>query len=566
MKNLRKWLEEHSYSADASSEDIDALAQKAIADKKLTLKQYVALLDDESGDEDPLAALGDTIASKTATAVAGALSGPLTALADAVKSTKQAAPAETPVTAEAEDDHEHLNFDDPEVQKKLDTMIGKMGYRKVGGDGASLTAWDVLKMGIPADTADPVHVRVKSAVERFDDTRSEAYHTKGAFRGQRMQHNGAHLDNPSQRQKALWAAWFKFEVCPDMLTEHDRDMVLWTLHNERFLGLDADSTVARKMTERERDVAMRATRGQRLTSLKAVIDDGTSGGANAVPEFFDVQGAILPILGMEVFPFVNLIDVPRGSSVDSFTIGNPTMAAANTEGSAVSLFTTTSFIGALDTDIFRVAGAISIGQNWLADAVPGMAELIQSRYRAVHGTWLDEQILAGDGSTEPTGILNANGTVDITLGTPSTGPWVIGDVINLLFGVSKAFRQAFMRNKLAFAMVDQSYKRIRSLATGVTGDTRLIFGDGTGDNGILSYTLFGIPVAIEENGLSGNHAIFGQFGGYRLYRRQGLRFRSTTEGDTNLRNNTMTLVADARYGGQPERGGYFAVIDSAPTE
>jgi HK97 family phage major capsid protein len=290
---------------------------------------------------------------------------------------------------------------------------------------------------------------------------------------------------------------------------------------------------------------------------KALIDDSTSGGENAVPEFFDTDLILLPILGGEISPLCNMVDVPRGSSADTFTMGNVTISAS-TEGSAFSFFSTSSFIANHDTTFFRAMGAIEVGLNFLADAVPGLADEIVGTMSRKTAEWLDQQIATGDGTTEPQGLTVASGTVDITPGTPTTGPWVISDVLNLMFGVTKAFRTNYPSSQAAFVMDDSTYKRIRSVNTGVTGDTRLIFG-----NDVESYTLFGHPVAIEENGLTGADAIFAQLGGYRLYRRQGLRFRRETAGETLALKNTMAIIADSRWGGQLDRGGYAAVIDAA---
>jgi hypothetical protein len=109
----------------------------------------------------------------------------------------------------------------------------------------------------------------------------------------------------------------------------------------------------------------------------------------------------------------------------------------------------------------------------------------------------------------------------------------------------------------AFGMTDTTYKKLRSIATGVTGDTRLIFGED-----VEGYTLFGHPVAIIATTMTNDDIFFAQMGGYRLYRRQGARFRRTMEGITLTKTNTMLVAADMRFGGQLDRGGYAAVATS----
>jgi hypothetical protein len=153
--------------------------------------------------------------------------------------------------------------------------------------------------------------------------------------------------------------------------------------------------------------------------------------------------------------------------------------------------------------------------------------------------------------------MNASGTTDITLNSPTTGPYVISDVLNLLFGVTKAYRNAYPRQRAAFGMTDVAYKKLRQIATGVTGDTRLIFGED-----VEGYTLFGHRAAIIATGLTNDDLFFAQMGGYRLYRRQPVRIRRIMDGVTLFKTNTMVAGADMRWGGQLDRGGYAAVATS----
>ena len=117
------------------------------------------------------------------------------------------------------------------------------------------------------------------------------------------------------------------------------------MHNEKFF-IEDFSEESRKL----RDFEIDDVRKGHLNFTKALIDDGTSGGQNAVPEFFDTDLIVLPILDKEnIAQYVNMIDVARGSAAQGATIGNPTLAAANTEGSAVGLFSTASLVAAHDT-------------------------------------------------------------------------------------------------------------------------------------------------------------------------------------------------------------------------
>ena len=246
-------------------------------------------------------------------------------------------------------------------------------------------------------------------------------------------------------------------------------------------------------------------------------------------------------------------------------MANPSFTSNAVDATAVSLFSTTSFIGNLATTFYRAAGFIEVGLNFLADAVAGIGQDIQNSYGRKAAEYLDRVVAAGTGTSEPQGITVASGTVDITPGNPTTGAVLLQDLVDMMFGVTKAFRNHHDRSKMIYGMTDTRYQSFRSLATGVTGDTRLIFGMGS----LEEYEFFQKHVGIEDSGLSNGltnaDAFFAQAGGYRLYRRQGLRIVTATGGDTLTRRNTMLIGADLRFGGQLERGGFAAVVDSFPT-
>ena len=84
-----------------------------------------------------------------------------------------------------------------------------------------------------------------------------------------------------------------------------------------------------------------------------------------------------------------------------------------------------------------------------------------------------------------------------------------------------------------------------------------------GTNGYGNYSLMGQPFKISQ--AMGNTQIFyAILAYYRMYRREGLTMRTSTEGDTLMRANEMLMVAMARYGGQLERGACGAITTTAP--
>lgn len=549
-------IEKLGVAKDASDEEFTKAIADALVNGKLSQEDHAKMLGKTK------APTADEISAKLAESVSKSLGGHFDALlkalkpepSDAEKKAKEEAEAKAKKEAEEKASKERDEQFAKAVEDRVKAALDSLGYGKQQPEN-----WadpnSILTKKMSDGENDPIRIRVKQAADRFDKSKKAATYKSGPFKDRPIEHMGRTLDDPSQLEKALVVAWTKFEVCPEYLTEHDSNLIKYILHEEPFYV--PGEIQPRKLREDEAYSVANLPRGLKGSHL---IDDSTSGGQHSVPEFFDRDMILLPILGGEVSPLVHVVDVPRGSAAQNFTMGNPTFAAANTEGSSVSLFSTTSFIANHDTTFYRAAGAFSLGLNYMLDAVPGMASEVEMAYGRKAAEWLDEQIAIGDGTTEPQGIFNASGTTDITAGTPTTGPLTITDALNLLFGVSKAFRYYYPTRQAAYMMTDASYKRFRQIATGVTGDTRLIFGMD-----VESYTMFGHPVAIVGTGLADNQIAFCQFGGYRLYRRQGLRLRRTTEGDTNLRQNTMTIVADMRFGGQLDRGGYAAVMDSAPT-
>lgn len=583
--NVTKALREHcvknfELAADASDDDVKKLARTKFIDGELTgetLKELTVSSTQKAAGE-----LGDSIATK----IVGSLTPLFEKLTEAVgsKAAPEAGTKETPDEKPKTEKAKTEPGDDAEYEKaysrfkeeleesfakKLEGIEKKIGAR--GGDSnevldTDVTSYDVLSKGIGVEK-DPVRLRVKSVIERFDNTKTAATYTRKqwreAFRDQPITHNGQEVNKPTDLRKAMAAAWFKLMAVPEAMTQHDRDLCMHVLHNEPFKWVSEDSADARMLKDFERQSVWNAHamgldfRGQKAVTL---INDSTSGGQYATPEFFDMDMILLPILGGELGPLCNIVDVPRGSAAQNFQVENPTFTADNTEGSgsALTLFTTDSYIANHDTTFFKAAGAMEVGRNFLEDAVPGMANQIVNAYGRKAQEWVDEQVAAGDGSTEPQGIIVASGTADITPTTPSSGTRTVTDALNLLFGVSKAFRNNYPSSQAAFIMTDTSYKRFRQIATGVTGDTRLLFGMKVED-----YMLLDHPVAIVETGLTDSDIAFAQCGGYRLYRRQGIRFTREDRGKTLILASSVLIHADMRYGGQLDRGGYAAVMDAA---
>lgn len=563
-ETLKQFLiDEFGLAADAETATARTLLSEKLASGELKTEKYEELLTKKvETPKEKAAELADSIATKVSDGISGALKD----LVGALKSdeTKEAKEAKEKKEKEEKEAASSLSKEErAEIEKSVAESIKKkfnLDDNSDGGDAKKV--WEFAA----EDETDPEHVRVKAHVERFSHTPTALVYRKSHAKSMGLDGRPILVDNhevnmPTERTKHMCAVWLKFQILPESLNEREVEVVKWILHNEKFhLPNDRGRTDAVYLTEKQRQSVWHGHKSFYSKGTKAVIDDTTSGGENAVPEFFDFDMITTPTLASEDIPsFCNNVMVPRGSSAENFIIGRPTISAANTEGSAVSVFGTSGFITNHDTSFFRAAGFIEVGRNFAEDAHPRLVSEIQNQYMNSVKLWLNEQIMAGDGTTEPQGITVDTGTGDITPANPTTGAITLADVLNMLFGVGKAHRERGGRGNAIYSMTDQTYKLIRSIATGVTGDTRLVFGDSVED-----YMLFGHPVLIEENGLSNADAVFCQMQGYRLYQRQGARFIREDRGDTQVRQNTFLIGVDVRYGGQLDEPNYAAVVDAFP--
>lgn len=448
-----------------------------------------------------------------------------------------------------------------DFQKELDRM-GKQLREELlqeikaakGNDGASL-----MKMGGDIVEDDPAVIRVKHTLDGIDDTKTAlTYKSKHAERlglkDMPMMYGSVEINRPTARTKMMSSLWLKFQVMPEYLKEHEVAMLKYILHKERFHFPGEGNEEARLLSAEEREKTWEGN----LHFYKApLIDDtATSGGGYAVPEFFDMDYIVTPTLASENIPsFCHIVPVARGSSAENFHIGRPTVSAA-VEGTSETAFDATGFITNHDTAFFRQAGYIEIGRNYLEDAHPGVEAEIRRQYQNSIALWMNEQIMGGDGTTEMLGILNTSGVVDVSSAQGTSGPAAITDASDLLFGVTKPFRSMGGRQNAIYVGNERNYKKLRTLATGVTGDARFVFG-----NSIEDYQIFGHPFLLEDVSLTNHHLVFFQAQGYRIYMRQGARFVRETRGATLTQKNTVLVGVDFRVGGQLDLGGYAAVID-----
>ncbi len=400
----------------------------------------------------------------------------------------------------------------------------------------TITANDVLKLAGEND------IRVKNPSERYSTTKSVGKHART---GQTVRYLGRDAELPSQLETAKAGVFFKYLGSRSginvSLSEHERALLEETIQKDHWCG----------------KIGTDWQTGIRGDRVKALLDDATSGGREISPEWFDNALITYPLLHSEILPEVDLRDVPRSNSVEGAAVGNPSVTWGTAEGTALSLFNTANIVSELNTAIHPVAVAIEVGNDFLSDAAVNVGDMLLTNIGQRMLQELDRVIVAGNGTSEPQGIVNASGIVDITAANPTTGPLTYDDALNLSFGIAKQYRTPAYRP--GFIMTDTSYKRFLAIATGVTGDKRPLFGMN-----VKSYELIEYPVRIEQTGLDNNQILFGALKQYRLYRRHGVESRFTREGQTLTLKNTSLLYVRARFGGRVMDANAFALIDGAP--
>lgn len=457
----------------------------------------------------------------------------VSAAASVTRGVGQAAAAVLPQSSEPELREFGLNFT-------------KLAKNHAGTDGAD----------VPGGSA----VRYIGAERRYDDTKSRlSYPEKHPLSGQPASFADRPLYSQSELDKATIGAWFKFALwvgggqksgnCPRALqpTEHDMQLVRHALHEMPFTGLlrgegmeqpGCTKVDNRKLHEGE---------------IKALLDDTTSGGLEVAPIVFDSAIITTPVLFGELFPLVNLVNIARGRRIEGASIGNPTFTSGTAEGTAIGLFSTASFVSAFDTTIFNAVGAMEIGMDFEEDSPVGVGSIVAQKYGEKAMEWLDTQIAAGDGTTEPEGVTVASGVTDIDWGGDAA---TVSDYEGHLFGIAKEFRDPATRDRQVFCSNETSYQRSRSIAVG-TGDQRRVFGVTHED-----YALLGHPYKI-VHGLGNADVFFGNMSRYRMYRRLGLNVRFESAGQTLALKNTRLIIVRMRYGGQIEDASAFVLTDSA---
>jgi HK97 family phage major capsid protein len=414
------------------------------------------------------------------------------------------------------------------------------------------------------------NVRVKQAVESYSTTRKGAVYpercgingsgSKHLLAGRPAQVGGVSLDLPSDRDKAISAAYFKFaltrsnrpEEIPNKLrmTDHDKDLLQWSIRNSQWTGY-LKSNPADELDPSTSEEIRVDRRKLSEFEQKALLDDSTSGGIEIAPIEFDDALVTTPVLFGEFFPMVSVTNITRGRRVKGGAVTNPTFTSGVAEGTAITPYNTSAFVSAFDTTVYTAVAALEIGLDFEEDSPTNIGQIIIQKYGEKALEWLDMVITIGDGLTQPQGFFNSSGAIVVSTDFNTVGPPTVGDYEALMFGVQKQFRTT-KGSRNIFAGSDVSYRRARGIPVG-PGDERRVMGMDHG-----SYTLLEHPYKV-NNLIPNNKIAFVNLGYYRMYRRLGMNVRIETQGQALALKNTKLIVVRMRYGGQLELGGAAAV-------
>jgi HK97 family phage major capsid protein len=386
-------------------------------------------------------------------------------------------------------------------------------------------------------------IRVKAPGEAYSNVKSVALNKFGKpVRGA----DGNELTLPSQRECAVWGSWLKQKLLRSglsgALSEHENEL-LAECYSGDFCGYIGG----------EHYDALPGAR------VKALLNDGTSGGQELVPVEFDSAVIANPILNGELFPLADVVNVSR-ASVESATVASPSVGWSTAEGSAITPFTTTSMVADFSCTVKPLTAALLFGRDLAADAAVDIGALFTRLIGEAVMSEFDRAIAVGvNSSNEPTGVFVASGTTSVPSTMGIIGPWTVSDLEAIYFALPKAIR-AQRANNVVLISNDTTYQRVRGIPVG-SDDARRVFGMSYSD-----YQTGEIPHKI-NNSISDGYLACAAMKYYRWYRRTGLDIQIQTQGYTLPLANEALLIARTRAAGKPTLGSAVAICtDGATTD
>lgn len=540
-KAIKQWLIDNmGVKADADDLTFKAAMGTAVSEQKLSAVDMMKLMEDVDAAK----------ATEFVTTIKS-LDDKFNRLLDALTARTEAQKGEDKSTE---------NTETKETEKKEAPKQHKAG--------ASKLAKMVAAIGGTPDEVDgkSIDIRVKEAADSYSTKKPGLKYpdrtAKGhpmELAGQPVSRFGRTMEGSSDLDKAQAGVWAKFQILAvtpklagnarmawEKLNDHEKELLC---HLTEYGDWD-DSKDDRPRT-------MKGYRGDSGTGIKALIDDSTSGGLEAAPIVFDDMVIEAPLLYGELFPLVNHVPLDRGRRVEGVSIGRVTGSWGGADATAISLFNTASYVSAFDTTIYVWSGAVKIGLDFMSDTPIDFGTTITRQYGEALLNDLDDVVAVGNGTTQPEGVMNASGVTTVAFGGTTT----LANYESLRFGVAKAEHGPSVRSSAVFCGTETSYSRALAIPVGSSDARRL-------SNTISmpqydGYVWMNRPYKINSS-LTNSQIFYAILARYRMYIRRGISIRTSTEGETLIRENSLLITARARYGGQLERGGAAAISTTAP--
>jgi HK97 family phage major capsid protein len=401
---------------------------------------------------------------------------------------------------------------------------GQFDKMTVGEDGSYS-----VRDSRPARSKGASIYRVKDVSEKYSTKRHTGKHVRT---GSAIFHNGKAVETPSELDFAKAACWLRLLArkagIPMPASDHEQAMVAEMWDHDRFLYAPGETEAYEVSGRRAQDL----------------FNDSTSGGLYINPVWFDQAIVTYPLLQGQLTPFVDLVDMPRGSLVNTAAIGNPTATwQASEQSASITPFDATGLISPITATVTPVAIAVKFGRDLGSDqAGPSLGETLMGLLGQRLAAELDNVIAVGNGSTQPLGVFNSSGITVINSSNSTGGPPTVGDYESLLFGVPKQYRSLPAMN-ISFIGNDISYRKARSIPVGPGDERRVLLMDEQ------SYEVLGVPYRIAVN-VPNNQVACLPLKKYRLWRRLAQEMTFTIEGQTLVLANEALLVMRGRYAGR----------------
>ena len=198
--------------------------------------------------------------------------------------------------------------------------------------------------------------------------------------------------------------------------------------------------------------------------------------------------------------------------------------------------------GQVQLDAHKIGTTIKVSEELLRDSAFDLEEYIQNEFIRRIGDKEEEAFLVGNGSSKPTGILNATGGADVGVTAASATAITADEVIDLYYSLKAPYRQ-----KAVWVLNDATVKLIRKLKD-TTGQYlwQPALKDGE-VNTILGRPYYTSPFApVPEAGAKA--ILFGDLNYYWIGDRQGISIKRLNELYAN--NGQVGFLASKRLDGR----------------